>query len=136
MTDLAMLKLVKKLPGLKYCLEISFLKFYRLSIFLATQNDSLYNKLLVYTHDKLYIYVYTIIMAPVMSYCNHSVEIEFFIMNKVVYIAAADPGGGARGPCPPVPVKTSHKKDGRHRRPIIFHVSCSPPPDHPGSDAL
>ena len=37
-------------------------------------------------------------------------------------------GGGARGPWPPpVPVKTSHKKDGRHRRPLIFHVSWPPP---------
>ena len=42
--------------------------------------------------------------------------------------AAADPGGGqgGHGP-PPVPVKTSHKKDGRHRRPLIFHVSWPPP---------
>ena len=45
------------------------------------------------------------------------------------------------GPCtpPPVPVKTSHKRDGRHRWPLIFHVSCLPPPppsDHPGSDAV
>ena len=38
-------------------------------------------------------------------------------------------------PPPPVPVKTSHKKDGRHRRPLIFHVSCPPPSDHAGSDA-
>ena len=44
--------------------------------------------------------------------------------------------GGARGAMapPPVPVKTSHKKDGRHRRPLIFHVSWPPPSDHPGSD--
>ena len=31
-------------------------------------------------------------------------------------------------------VKTSHKKDGRHRRPLIFHVSWPPPSDHPGSN--
>ena len=37
---------------------------------------------------------------------------------------------------PPVPVKTSHKKDGRHRRPLIFHVSWPPPSDHPGSDTV
>ena len=45
-------------------------------------------------------------------------------------MAAADPGGGGgQGDhAPPVPVKTSHKKDGRHRRPLIFHVSCPPPP--------
>ena len=45
---------------------------------------------------------------------------------------------GAKGAmAPPVPVKTSHKKDGRHRRPLIFHVSCPPPPsDHPGSDTV
>ena len=34
----------------------------------------------------------------------------------------------------PVPVKTSHKKDGRHWRPLIFHVSWPPPSDHAGSD--
>ena len=44
---------------------------------------------------------------------------------------AADPGGGQGGHAPPpVPVKTSHKKDGR----LICHVSF-PPPNHPGSDA-
>ena len=34
-------------------------------------------------------------------------------------------GGGARGPCPPVPwpVKNSHKNDCRARW-LIFHVSC------------
>ena len=42
-----------------------------------------------------------------------------------------------RGPCPPSPVQISHKKDGRHRWPHRFHVSCPPPP-HPaaGSDAV
>ena len=46
-------------------------------------------------------------------------------------------GGGAGGPWPPpVPVKTSHKKDGRHQRPLIFHVSWPPPSDHPGSDTV
>ena len=52
--------------------------------------------------------------------------------------AAADPGGGGGMP-PPVPVKTSHKKDGRHSWCLVFHVSCQPPPpppDHPGSDAV
>ena len=35
--------------------------------------------------------------------------------------------GGAKGAMPPpVPVKTSHKKDGRHRRLLISHVSCPP----------
>ena len=29
---------------------------------------------------------------------------------------------------PPSPVETSHKKDGRQRRPHRFHVSCPPPP--------
>ena len=52
-------------------------------------------------------------------------------------LAAADPGGGAKGAMPPpVPVKTSHKKDGRHRRPLIFHVSWPPSIDHAGSDAV
>ena len=37
--------------------------------------------------------------------------------------------GGAMPP--PVPVKTSHKKDGRHRRPLIFHVSWPNPPAPP-----
>ena len=48
-------------------------------------------------------------------------------------------GGGQRGQCPPpVLVKTSHKKDGRHWQLLIFHVSCPPPTplDHPGSDAV
>ena len=41
-------------------------------------------------------------------------------------------GGGPRGPWghghgPPGPVKTSHKKDGRQRRPHRFHVSWPPP---------
>ena len=45
-------------------------------------------------------------------------------------------GGGQGGHAPPVPVKTSHKKDGRHRRPLIFHVSWPPPSDHAGSDAV
>ena len=49
--------------------------------------------------------------------------------------AAADPGGGQGGHNPPVPVKTSHKKDARHRLPLIFHVSWPSPSDHPGSDA-
>ena len=41
---------------------------------------------------------------------------------------AADPGGGAKGAmAPPVPVKTSNKKNGRHRRPLIFNVSWPPP---------
>ena len=46
--------------------------------------------------------------------------------------------GGQRGHGPPVPVKTSHKNYGGHRRPLIFHVSCPPTPtpsDHAGSDA-
>ena len=41
----------------------------------------------------------------------------------------ADPGG-ARGPCPPSPVKISHKKDGHRIRPHRFHVS---PPPHPAA---
>ena len=32
---------------------------------------------------------------------------------------------------PPVPVKTSHIKDGHHPRRLIFHVSCPPPPPRP-----
>ena len=40
--------------------------------------------------------------------------------------AVADPGG-PRGPWPPGPVKISHKKDGRQRRPYRFHVSRPPP---------
>ena len=43
----------------------------------------------------------------------------------------ADPGGGARGPCPPGPVKIGHKKDGRQRRPHRFHVSRPPPLTRP-----
>ena len=44
-------------------------------------------------------------------------------------------GGGGKGAMTlPVPVKTSHKKDGWHPRCLIFHVSC-PPPDNPGSNA-
>ena len=35
---------------------------------------------------------------------------------------------GARGPCPPGPVKISHKKDGRRRRPHRFPVSRPPLP--------
>ena len=43
---------------------------------------------------------------------------------------------GQGGHAPPVPVKTSHKKDVRHQQPLIFHVSCpSPHPDNPGSYA-
>ena len=38
-------------------------------------------------------------------------------------ISCGSKGGGH---APPVPVKTSHKKDGRHRRPLIIHVSCPP----------
>ena len=41
-------------------------------------------------------------------------------------MAAADPGGGQGGHAPPVPVKTSRKKDGCHRQPLIFHISCPP----------
>ena len=51
--------------------------------------------------------------------------------NNLFSYSAADPGGGAKGAMgpapPPVPVKTSHKKDGHHRRPLIFHVSWPPP---------
>ena len=36
-------------------------------------------------------------------------------------------GGGTKGPCLPVPVKTNHKKYGRNLRCLIFHVSCPPP---------
>ena len=43
------------------------------------------------------------------------------------YISVADPGG-PRGACPPGPVKISHKKDGRQRRPHRFHVYWPPPP--------
>ena len=47
----------------------------------------------------------------------------------------ADPGGGAEGAmASPSPVQTSHKKDGRQRRPHRFHVSCPPHPTA-GSDA-
>ena len=35
---------------------------------------------------------------------------------------------------PPVPVRTSHKKNARHRRSLIFHVSWPPPSHHAGSD--
>ena len=36
-------------------------------------------------------------------------------------------GGGTKGAMsPPVPVKTSHKKDGHHPRFLIFHVSWTP----------
>ena len=38
-------------------------------------------------------------------------------------------GRGQGGHDPPVPVKTSHKKDGRHPRCLIFYVSCPPPPN-------
>ena len=57
--------------------------------------------------------------------------------NAFNMMSAADPEGGARGPCPPVPVKTSHKKDGHHMRCLINHVSYHPSPrsDHPGPDA-
>ena len=44
-------------------------------------------------------------------------------------ITVADPGEEAGGPCPPGPVKISHKKDGRQRRPHRFHVSRPPLPD-------
>ena len=47
----------------------------------------------------------------------------------------ADPGGMPRGPCPPSPVQTSHKKDGRQRRPHRFHVSWPPPQPVARSDA-
>ena len=40
---------------------------------------------------------------------------------------------GARGPCPPGPVKIGHKKDGRQRRPHRFHVSRPPPNPAAGS---
>ena len=41
--------------------------------------------------------------------------------------AVADQGGGGRGGRgPPGPVKISHKKDGRRRRPHRFHVSWPP----------
>ena len=63
-------------------------------------------------------------------------ENSFILLLCLFVNTAADPGGGSRGPWPPpVPVKTSHKKDGRHWRPLIFHVSCPPPSDHAGSDA-
>ena len=42
-------------------------------------------------------------------------------------------GGGKGAMAAPVPVKTSHKKDCRHLRRLIFHVSC--PTDNPGSVA-
>ena len=44
---------------------------------------------------------------------------------------------GAKGAMPSVPVITIHKKDDRHLRRLIFHVSSPPPPpDNPGSDAV
>ena len=42
-------------------------------------------------------------------------------------LPVVDPGGGPRGPWPPSPVETSHKKDGRQRQPHRFHVSWPPP---------
>ena len=44
-----------------------------------------------------------------------------FELKKELY-PVADPGG-AREPCPPGPVKISHKKDGHRRRLHRFHVS-------------
>ena len=46
-------------------------------------------------------------------------------------LAVADPGGsrGRGGHGPPGPVKISHKKDGRQRRPHRFYVSRPPLPD-------
>ena len=45
------------------------------------------------------------------------------------YINSCGSRGRAKGAMapPPIPVKTSHKEDGRHRRPLIFHVSWPPP---------
>ena len=37
-------------------------------------------------------------------------------------------GQGGHGPPPLSLLKLVIKKDGRHRRPLIFHVSCPPPP--------
>ena len=68
------------------------------------------------------------------SYKN-SLKLSYYFV--LIPRPAADPeeGGGQGGHAPPVPVKTSHKKYGRHRRPLIFHVSWPLPSDHPGSDA-
>ena len=51
--------------------------------------------------------------------------------------STAAPGGAKGTMAPAVPVKTNHKKDGRHPQCLIFYVFCPipPTPDHPGSDA-
>ena len=46
---------------------------------------------------------------------------------KHIYCSSGS-GGVPRGPCPPSPVQTSHKKDGRQRWPHRFHVSWPPLP--------
>ena len=50
------------------------------------------------------------------------------ILQLRVIVTVADPGGVPRGPWPPSPVQTSHKKDGRQRQTHRFHVSLPPPP--------
>ena len=49
-----------------------------------------------------------------------------------VALSVADPGGGEEV-IPPGPVKISHKKDIRQRRPHRFHVSRPPPYPAAGS---
>ena len=50
------------------------------------------------------------------------------VVTLILGFAVADPGEGQGGHDPPPgPVKISHKKDGRQRRPHRFHVSYPPP---------
>ena len=70
----------------------------------------------------------------ILNYCCAGTN----VIGRVHAIGAvADPGGGAEGAmAPPSPVETSHKKDGRQRRPHRFHVSWPPPYPAAGSDAV
>ena len=81
---------------------------------------------------------------------HHSMEFELQVISETVRLAAqsfhqslkvllsmggsSGSRGGAEGAmAPPGPVKISHKKDGRQRRPHRFHVSWPPPYPAAGS---